>query len=54
MIQSRRWDEETFSKISDSPVARGVQQAARAVDYRQLGLDTALGVLGAPTRRRAR
>lgn len=54
VAQAQRWEERTFGKISDSLLARGVQPAARAMDYRQMGLDTALDVPGAPTRRRAR
>lgn len=52
MLGERRIDRWTADNIQDALRADGVHAAARAMEYRRVGLETALRVLAMPGRRR--
>ena len=52
MLGERRIDRWTADNIQDALRADSVHAAARAMEYRRVGLETALRVLAMPGRRR--
>jgi hypothetical protein len=52
MLGERRSDRWTAENVQDALRARGVHAAARAMEYRRVGMETALRVLAVPGKRR--
>jgi hypothetical protein len=52
MLGERRSDRWTAENVQDALRARGVHAAARAMEYRRVGLETALRVLAVQGKRR--